>query len=573
MRKPTSTPAWQTAIVVLASAVVGVLSLALLYWAQAVCIPIALAVFLTFVLSPLVSWLERLGAWRLVSVLGPVIAVALLLGGVVWIVGSQAKSMAEEAPKYAENVRGKIHSLRMLGAGPLTKRLETMARDVTDEMGSLSASPSAPEAGSGKPVVLAEPGTPSWLSFVPSLLARLAETLGGLLMAFVLLVFMLLNREDLRNRVIRLSGHDRLTTTTKVIDEASRRISRYLQAQLAVNGVVGLLLAAGLLAIGLPYALLWGFLAFMLRYIPYVGIWVAAIPPVLIGLAVFPGWIRPLIVLGLYLVLELVAGNFVEPRLYGRRIGVSETALLIAAAFGAFLWGPVGIVLSSPLIVCLVVMGRYIPFLGFLDVLLGDGPALTPDVAYYQRLLARNRDEAREILATRLKESSLQHVFDEVLVPALTYLKRDRDALAEADVQFVLDATAEFLESLDQAAPSGAAEGIGRSAEAGGKVRVLACPAHDEPDRLALVMLQKLLAPAKWDVEILPSGTLASELVAHIVKSKPGLVCVGALRLAGLAGSRTLRRTFARGPRKQNSLLAGGDSSADSRRIASACAR
>jgi predicted PurR-regulated permease PerM len=545
MKKLSSTPAWQTAIVVLACAVVGMLALAWLYWAQAVCIPVALAIFLTFVLSPLVTALQRRGMGRVLSVLLPVAVVAFILAAVVWIVGAQAKNMADEAPKYAENIRARIRSLRSLGQDPMTKRLETMARDIADEFDRPAARPrndgAGGDGGAESLQVLVEPATPSWLSFLPALLGRLAEALGGLALAFVLLVFMLLNREDMRNRLIRLLGHGRLTTTTKVIDDASHRISRYLQMQLVVNGVFGLVLSAGLLTIGLPYALLWGFLTFVLRYIPYVGVWVAAVPPVLLSLAVFAGWARPLMVFGIFLVMELVAGNVIEPRLYGRSVGVSEVAFLIAAAFGAFLWGPIGIVLSSPLIVCLVVMGKYIPFLSFLDILLGDGPALTADIVYYQRLLARNREEAREIVAARTKESSLQHAFDEILVPALTYFKRDRKQLTDANAEFVLEAAAESLEPAVPAIPSaGADDGVATPAAEGPMVHVLACPAQDEADLLALTMLSRLLAPAKWKVEILPVGTLASELVAHVARSRPGVVCIGAVAPDGLRRTRYL---------------------------------
>ncbi len=357
--------------------------------------------------------------------------------------------MAIEAPKYAENIREKIRSFRTLGDGALSKRLATLARQITDDLDSPPGGKSDAVGDAIKPPqVLVQKDTPSWLAFLPSLLGRLAEALGGLVMALVLLVFMLMNREDLRNRFIRLLGHGRLTTTTKVLDEASQRISRYLVMQLGVNGIFGLTLSLGLLVIGLPYALLWGFSAFLLRYIPYIGVWVAAVPPVLLSLAVFGGWMRPLMVLGLFLIIELTTSNVVEPRLYGRSIGVSEIALLVAAAFGAFFWGPIGIILSNPLVVYLVVIGKYVPSLSFLDVLLGDGPALSDDVSYYQRLLACNRDEAKEIFAARVKATSLQQACDEILIPALTHFKRDRDRdeLTEANAQFVLETTFRNLE-------------------------------------------------------------------------------------------------------------------------------
>ncbi len=288
----------------------------------------------------------------------------------------------------------------------------------------------------------------------------------------------------------------------------------------------------------------------MLRYIPYIGAWVAALPPVLLSLAVFEGWMRPLMVLGLFLVIELTTSNVVEPRLYGRSIGVSEVALLVASAFGAFFWAPIGIILSSPLVVCLVVMGKYVPFLNFLDVLLGDGPALTDDVSYYQRLLACNRDEAQEIFTARVKETSLQQACDEILVPALTHFKRDRDRdeLTEANAHFVLDTTAEILDAEGQDDCSPDTEG-GNSDNDTGKVRILACPAHGEADHLALVMLRRLLDPAKWEVEILPVGTLASELIARAAEHRPGLVCIAAVPPGGLARAHYLcKRLRARFP-------------------------
>src|SRR6202011_5903871 len=172
----------------------------------------------------------------------------------------------------------------------------------------------------------------------------------------------------------------------------------FLLMQAIVNGIFGMVLGVGLLVIGVEHALLWGFLAALMRYIPYVGAWIAIIPPTILSLAMFPGWVHPLEVIGLFLVLELLTSNVVEPRVFGKSIGVSEVALLVAAAFWAFLWGPAGLVLSSPLTVCLVVLGKYVPQLGFLDVLLGDEPSQDTDVHYYQRLLARDQDEATQLV-------------------------------------------------------------------------------------------------------------------------------------------------------------------------------
>lgn len=558
MPRPLATPAWQVALIVLTSTVVGIVVLAVLYWAQAVCIPVAMAVFFTFLLAPLVTALQRRGLGRTPSVLLVVLGAVLVLGVVIWIVTAQATSLVNEAPKYTENIIGKIKSLRQIGHGPGTKRLAEMIGEITGEL----ASPSTNEGIADNAVhapekateVMVQPESPAWLAALPTLLGRMAETLGGLAMALVLLAFMLLKREDLRNRLIRLIGHGRITATTKALDDASHRISRFLLMQLIVNGTFGMTVAVALLAIGVQYAILWGFLGFILRYIPYIGPWIAALPPILLSLAMFEGWLQPLLVIGLFLVIELVTSNVVEPRLYGHSIGVSEVALLVAAAFWAFLWGPIGLVLSSPLTVCLMVLGKHVPHLGFLDVLLGDEPVLAPDVMFYQRLLARDQDEATELVLTHIKTSSPEQVYDELLIPALNYAKRDRerDDVTETDEQFVLKATREILEDLgERHDAAGVAEARGvNGTEVNAKVGILACPARDEADRLGIIMLHQLLDPGKWEVEITAVETLTSEVVERVAEREPGLVCIGALPPGGLAHTRYLcKRLRARFPK------------------------
>jgi hypothetical protein len=339
-----------------------------------------------------------------------------------------------------------------------------------------------------------------------------------------------------------------ITVMTKALDDAGRRISRFLLMQLFVNVAVGLAVGVGLLAIGVQYAFLWGFLAAVFRYIPYIGIWIAAVPPLILSLAMFPGWSQPLLLIGLFLVIELTASNVIEPRLYGHSIGVSEVALLVAAALWAFLWGPIGLILSSPLTVCLVVLGKYVPQLKFLDVLLGDEPALDAHVTFYQRLLARDQDEATQLVLAQVKASSPEQVYDDFLVPTLNYAKRDRerDDLTESDEQFVLQATREILEDLGerreaatQAEKTIHAEDRGNDA-APIPLRILTCPARDQADRLALEMLRQLLDPAKWVVEIAAVETMTADLVAQVAEQAPALVCIGALPPGGLAHTRYL---------------------------------
>jgi hypothetical protein len=262
----------------------------------------------------------------------------------------------------------------------------------------------------------------------------------------------------------------------------------------------------------------------------------------------FPGWFQPLLLIGLFLAIELTAGNIIEPRLYGHSIGVSEVALLVAAALWAFLCGPIGLVLSSPLTVCLVVLGKYVPQLKFLDVLLGDEPALDAHVTFYQRLLARDQDEATQLVLAQSKASGAEQVYDDFLVPALNYTKRDRerDDLAESDEQFILQAIREILEDLGERreAAAQAEEAIHAEGQdnvsAPIPVRVLACPARDQADRLALEMLRQLLDPAKWVLEATAVETLTADLVNQAAEHAPALICIGALPPGGLAHARYL---------------------------------
>ena len=543
------------ALVILTGTVVGVVVVSCLYWAQAVFIPVALAVFLTVLLAPLVTALQRRGLRRLPSVLLVVMLAAAVLGGVVWLVTAQVTSLAGEAPKYTENIKAKIKSLRGLGQGSVTDRLEKMIGDITGQWNLPAGNPEQETgdkpalATSDRPTaVVLQPERSTWMARIPGVLSSVLERLGGMGLSLVLVVFMLLKREDLRNRLIRLVSQGQITAMTKALDDAGQRISRFLLMQLIVNATVGMAVSLGLLAIGVQYAFLWGFLVAVFRYIPYVGVCIAALPPLILSLAMFPGWVQPLLVIGLFLTIELLANNVAEPRLYGKSMGVSEVALLVAAALWAFLWGPIGLVLSSPLTVCLVVLGKYVPQLKFLDVLLGDEPPLDAHVTYYQRLLARDQDEATQLVLAQAKALLPEQVYDDFLVPALNYAKRDRerDDLTESDEQFVLQATREILEDLGErreivtrAEEAIHAEDRG-NASAPIPLRVLACPARDQADRLALEMLRQLLDPAKWAVEIAAVETLTADLVAQVAEQPLAVVCIGALPPGGLAHTRYL---------------------------------
>jgi predicted PurR-regulated permease PerM len=556
--KASAVPPWQRALYVLTSTVVGVVIVAAMYWAQVVFIPLALAIFLAFLLNPSVKFLQHRGGGRIPSVIVVVVLAGLFLAGIGWIAARQVAGLLDQLPNYTANITRKIESLQEWGAGsaPLAEMVDQIGRQLKHKPDSAPVTPGsipAPARPAEPPTaVVMQPESPGWLGRLPHYFGPAMETLGSLALALVLAIFMLLKREDLRNRFIRLVGHGQLTFTTKAVDEAGQRISRYLLMQLVVNVSYGLVLGIALFLIGLDHALLWGLMAAVLRYIPYLGAVIVAGLLLALSLAMFPAWVQPLLVLAVILVLELVTSNLVEPLLFGHSLGVSEVALLISAAFWAFLWGPVGLVLSGPLTVCLVVLGRYVPQLQFIDVLLGAEPALDPKVSYYQRLLARDQDEATALVLAQEKLSSPEQVYDEMLVPGLNFTKRDRerDELTAGDEQFILRATREIVEDLGECQASAAGENGESKVPKFPKIRVLGCPGHDEADALALTMLQQLLDPARWAMEILSTEVLSAELVTLAEENGPAIVCISALPPGGLAHTRYLcKRLRARLPR------------------------
>ncbi len=583
MNPGTSKLEWQRALTTLAGVTVFVVVVAALYWARSIFIPVALAVFFTFVMSPVVSWLQRRRFGRLTAVLTTVVAgvlVVLLVGGlVVW----QLADLANSLPNYTENIKQKVEVVRGWVAGGGESRFGRMIDEISTAITqSPTASgpvgnapkvlnpdiavPSTPTAGafggaaaaggvvaaSSKPTLVV-PVTPtntqppSWLDNIGTYASPVLELIGQIGFAFILAVFMLLKKEDLRNRIIRLTGDTRVTTTTKATDDASRRISRYLFMQLMINTTFGVIIVVALLLLEVRYALLWGFLASLMRYVPYLGTWLGMLPPVIFTLALSDGWVQPVAVIAVYAVLEIICNNVFEPWLYGASMGLSEVAQLVAAAFWAFLWGPIGLILSGPLTVCLLVLGKYVPRFEFFEVLLGDEPALEADVRVYQRLTARDQDEATEIALERLKHGSAEEVFDEVLVPALSYTKRDHEQadLSGEDLHAILELMREIIDDVieHRLIPEG---GSGDAEPGAQKVRVLCVPGRDEADEVALEMLQGLLDPAKWEVEVSPIERLTSEVVAAAGETRPAVIVVGSLPPGGLAHTRYLCKKITR---------------------------
>jgi predicted PurR-regulated permease PerM len=510
-----------------------------LYWAKAVLIPVALAIQLAFLLSPVVQAVRRMGIGHVPAVLLVVVLVFACLGGLSWTIFQQMAQLIDDLPHYESNMKRKIADVRGAGKGSLLEKAQTAAKEVTEEL----AKSEQGRAEKPVPVVIQ---APSALWQLPTLVEPLATA--GLVI--VLVIFILLERGDLRNRVIRLVGYRRLTLTTRALDEAGHRISRYLLMQSILNGSFGVAVGCGLFFIGLPHALLWGVLAALLRFIPYVGPTIAALLPMVLSLAVFPGWHQPLMVMGLIVVLELAANMIMEPVLYGRTIGVSTVALMVAVAFWTWLWGPVGLLLSTPLTVSLAVLGRYVPQLEFLGVLLSDEPVLETHTSYYQRLVAQDQDEAVELVEEYFRDHPLEEVYGAVLVPALYTAKKDqaRGNLTADEMHFVVQTTREIVENLSlhpQPSPSSDTTAVDTPAPDPDasplpKVPLVLSPVHDAADELVLLMLQQQLDPNHYDMELLHPAMLASEVVTLVEQQGVGLICLGTLAPGGLAQTRYL---------------------------------
>jgi predicted PurR-regulated permease PerM len=506
-----------------------------LYWLQAVLIPLALAVLLTFLLSPVVGTLQRRGLGRVPAVLVTVVLALSVLGGIGWTLTRQLVTLADELPQYSLNIHQRIADLRGVSKGGSVEKVQKAVEDVVGEIQKTDK----PGVARQKPVaVVLEP--PSILAHLPTLLQALASAV----VVTVLMIFMLLERRELRDRVILLIGYRRMTATTRALDEAGARISRYLLMQSIINGSFGVAVGLGLFLIGVPYAVTWGSLAAVLRFIPYVGSSVAAVLALALSLAVFPGWLQPALVVGLFLVLDITV-SVMEPWLSGQSAGVSQVALLIAVIFWTWLWGPVGLLLATPLTVCLIVLGKHLPALGFIVVLMGDRPVIEAKARYYQRLLARDQDEAADIVEACVNEDGRESVYDAVLLPALYYAKQDRDRglLSDGDAQFVGQATREILDVLAHDAPAPSERDTGNlsvSDPGDTLVRILGCPARDDADVLALEMVRHLLDPARYRMEVSKTGMLVAEVVAGVDLHRPALLCIGTVAPGGLSQARHL---------------------------------
>ena len=502
-----------------------VLILVVLYWAQAVLVPIALAILLTFVLATPVSWLERwLGRYAAVLTMITLVLAAAGLAG--WGLARQLNYLAEDLPRYRVNILTKIADVRGAGKGGSVEKFQETFDDIKTDLGKTDT----PRDSISRPVVLTSAPAAGFSGF--SWLGPIVGRLGTAGLVLVLAVFMLLERRSLRDRLIGLIGHGQLTTTTKALDEAGTRVSRQLLMQSVVNLAYGVIAGVGLYFLGVPYPLVWAALGAALRFIPYLGPVMAAGAPILISLAALPGWSGPLAVVALFGLLELFTNLVLETILFAGAAGVSQVALLVSVAFWTWLWGPLGLLMATPLTVCLVVLGKHVPGLQFVGLLMADTPALAREDIYYQRLLARDQSEAADLIEHHIRTEPAHSVYDALLLPALNYAERDRleQRLSPEEETALIDATRELLtdaaESIrrldpdpDLALPPASAEPL----------RVLGYANNGVADELALGMLVHLLEDLPIAVTIISARIQASDLLAAVRDLDIAVVCIADL--------------------------------------------
>ena len=526
------------------------LAIAALYFAREILIPLAFALTLTLILSPAVGWLSKLRIGRTPAVLIVLIVSMAATGGLAWVIGNQLIDVANELPNYKENINEKIAAMRTPTKGALGRAaasLQEIGKELsTAETQPGSAAPAGPirknsttKPNAPLPVQVVEP-PPNGLQYVRSITSVFVAPAGITGIVLIFTVFMLLKKEDLRNRLLRLIGLGQLNVVTQALDDATQRVSRYLLMQFLVNAAFGLLIGIGLYFIGVPYAVLWGAVGGLLRLVPYVGTLVAGALPLALSLIVFNTWAPPLMIFGLFVTLELITGNVVEPWLYGAHTGISSLAILVSAVFWTVLWGPAGLILSTPLTVCLLVLGRYVPQMSFLHILLGDEPVLEPQARLYQRLLAMDQAEAQSVVDLFLKEHPLIELYDSVFIPALILAEQDRHrgAIDTAREEFLFLSINEMIADLSGYQPGYQPVDVPASDNQNGKGadvaplitgRILCVPAYDQADEIAAGMLAQFLERQGSAAVSFPLSSNVVDVLKTVRPAAGDLICISAL--------------------------------------------
>ena len=534
---PVSSTAMVGAIVVVVGA---------LYVGSDILIPLALAILLSFMLRPVVIRLQRFGLGRIPAVLAVVLLLFVALLGLGAIVANQVVNLADNLPRYEWNLRTKIRDLRTaIPSGGVVERTSDMLRDLGEELGK-ATTPTEGETKSEGAAAAPEPVLVRIQQPEASPLQTLREVGGplvapiataGLVVVFV--IFMLLQREDLRDRILRLVGASDVARATEAMDDAAKRISRYLLMQLIINVLYGIPVGIGLYFLGVPNPILWGLFATVLRFVPYLGPVIAALVPIALSFAVAPGWTTPLLTIALFVTLELFSNNVLEPWLYGSSTGLSPVAVLVAAVFWTTLWGPVGLLLSTPLTVCLVVLGRHVPRLGFFHVLLGEEPALAPELKFYQRLLARDPDEATELAEEYLEDESLDKLYDAVIMPALGLAEQDRlrGSLDRATVQGIAEDMIGVIEELAEDEERVPDEVAARDAGA-----ILCIGPRNGLDEAAAAMLARLLRQGGLGAATLSRDAVTGRNLARLERQGVALICLSYVNPAATQHAHRLTR-------------------------------
>jgi predicted PurR-regulated permease PerM len=542
------------------SALTLIIAAAVLFVARDIFMPLAIAALLTFVLTPPMLWLRHHGLGRALSAIAVVLLAFFVILGFGAIVVGEVASLTTEMPNYTPNLESKLHRFReAVPVDRLFQQGEQLLQDLRAELTPAPAkvAPSAKSNTNGDAPVPVEirqqTGILQLLDYVVGPVLK-PLTQAGLVLVFA--IFFLLNREDLRDRFIRLAGARDLHRTTQMLNDAVEHLSRYLLMQCVINAIYGTLIGVGGSIIGVPNAALWGVMSFVLRFLPYIGTWFAAIFPLGLALAVVPGWGTFIEMLGLFLVVEILASNVLEPWLFGVSAGMSPVAVLVAATFWTWLWGPIGLVLSTPLTAFLVVIGRYATPLRFLAVLLGNEAPLAVEESFYQRLLAGDDAEATEQAEAFLKSGTLAEFCDQIAIPALSMAQEDseRGVLTRNARAEISDTVHDMIEGLGDESEATEASAIPPPA-------IECLGARNELDDVAAMLLVRLLAergiaaravPARhWMTEPRPGRTTTPETAA------PKLICLSHLGPASAPRLRLLARRLRRRSAPDAKLLLG----------------
>jgi predicted PurR-regulated permease PerM len=550
---------------------VGAIVVATLYIAQDVLIPITLAVMLSFVLSPLVDLLRRIGLWRAAAVALSVLVALGAIGLIGTLLGSQAATLAADVPHYVEVVQNKVESVQALATTRLASitRLFSGRRPATAPVavpavpprgGTADAPP--PAAGTDQQPLVVELAPPksSVLTVARAVIEPVLGPLETTVIVFVVAIFILMQREDLRDRFIRLFGSTDLHRTTVAMDDVGHRLSRYFVSQLGVNTCFGVVIGVGLWLIGVPSAALWGVLAGLLRFVPYVGPLLAAVAPLTLAAAVDPGWWTAVYVTLLFVIVEPLTGYVVEPLLYGHSTGLSPMSVIVAAVFWTWIWGPVGLILSTPLTLCLVVMGRHVKSLEFFDVLLGDRPALSEVNRFYQRTLANDPDEALDQAEKMLADRSLVDYYDSVVLPGLKLAAADeaRGTIGRGRVAELTRSILSMISDLEEHVDAKTTETPNQERTQGAATGLIASVAGRGPfDDVVSAMLAQLLAQRGVVARRIPQASVSREMIAQLDVSAVKVIAVSYLELEGAPAHLRylMRRLRQRAP--QAALVAG----------------